>query len=89
MLTAFAATLQDDLELTEVQIEHSFARFLERVPERLRDRIVRTASMAVLQISQGNPGKTSWLFLALESRVFYTVSEVRAYGSVHRQITYS
>ncbi len=51
ILAAFAATLQDDLELTEAQIEHLFVRFLERVPERLRDRIVRTASMGLLKVS--------------------------------------
>ena len=51
ILAAFAPTLQDDLELTKAQIEYLFVRFLEPVPERLRDRIVRTASMGSLKVS--------------------------------------
>jgi hypothetical protein len=49
ILAAFAATLAEDLELDESQIEALFQRFLERVPERLRDRIQRTASMGFLK----------------------------------------
>ena len=51
ILAAFAASLQDDLELTEAQVETFFAGFLQRIPWHLRDRIVRTASIGLLKAS--------------------------------------
>ena len=45
ILAAFAASLKDDLDLTEAQIDSLFAGFLKRIPEHLRDRIMRTASI--------------------------------------------
>ncbi len=46
---AFGATLREDLELNEAQIGAFFQSFLERVPERLRNPIQRTASIAFLK----------------------------------------
>lgn len=49
ILTAFAATLAENLELDEAQIGQLFQEFLHRVPERLRDRLRRTASIGLLK----------------------------------------
>ncbi len=51
ILAAFAASLQDDLELTATQIETFLAGFLQRIPPHLRDRIVRTAPIGLLKAS--------------------------------------
>ena len=46
---AFAATLRKDLALNEAQIGAFFQDFLERVPERPRNPIQRTASITFLK----------------------------------------
>ncbi len=42
--------MQDDLELTEAQIERLFVRFFARVPEHLWARILRMTSIELLKI---------------------------------------
>jgi len=49
ILAAFAASLAEELELTEAQIEGLFQHFLDRVPNGLRERITRTASIGLLK----------------------------------------
>lgn len=49
ILAAFAATLAEDLDISEAQIEQLFQRFLSRIPQPLRERITRHASIELLK----------------------------------------
>ena len=49
IVAAFKATLSEDLDLTEEQIDQLFHRFLERIPETIRHRITRFASIGLLK----------------------------------------
>jgi hypothetical protein len=41
--------MSEDLDLTEEQIDQLFHRFLERIPETIRHRITRFASIGLLK----------------------------------------
>ncbi len=49
ILAAFAATLAEDLHISEAHIEQLFQRFLSRIPQPLRERITRHASIELLK----------------------------------------
>jgi len=49
IVAAFQATLAEELDLSEEQIDQLFHRFLDRIPEAIRDRVTRFASIGLLK----------------------------------------